>query len=104
MNIIENFKKSLLGIAGKRDFSAFVFTIRGSTFRYGEFVNEVISFLTVASVMYFLILVPMNALIARTRSNPKPVDPTTRKCPECLSEIPIAAQRCAFCTSQVPPP
>lgn len=100
---VEDLITPLLGIIGKKDFSAFAFTVRGSTFRYGEFVNEVVSFLTVVAVVYFLILVPVNALIARTRSDPKPVDPTTRKCPECLSEIPMAAPRCAFCTLLVPP-
>jgi large conductance mechanosensitive channel len=100
---VEDLFTPLLGIIGKKDFSGFAFTIRGSTFRYGEWVNEVVSFLIVAAVVYFLILVPVNALIARNRSDPNPVDPTTRKCPECLSEIPMAARRCACCTSQVAP-
>lgn len=102
-SMVEDLITPLLGIIGKKDFSAFAFAIRGSTFRYGEFVNEVVSFVTIAAVVYFLILVPLNALIARTRSDPKPVDPTTRKCPECLSEIPMTALRCAFCTERVPP-
>lgn len=102
-SMVEDLITPLLGIIGKKDFSAFAFTIRGSRFRYGEFVNEVVSFLIIAAVVYFLILVPVNALIARSRSDPKPVDPTTRKCPECLSEIPMTAPRCAFCTSRVPP-
>ncbi len=100
--MVEDLITPLLGIIGKKDFSASVFTVSGSAFRYGDFVNAVMSFLIIAAVVYFLIVVPVNALIARTRSDPKPVDPTTRKCPECLSEIPLAARRCAHCTSPVP--
>ncbi len=83
------------------DFSALTFTINGSKFLYGEFVNALISFLIIAAAVYFFVVVPINALIARARREP-PADPTTRKCPECLSEIPIGARRCAFCTAQQP--
>ena len=100
-SVVEDLITPLIGIAGKKDFSAFMFTVRGSTFRYGEFVNEVISFVIVAAAVYFLVLRPVNALIARSRGAGKPVDPTTRKCPECLSEVPIVARRCAFCTSDI---
>jgi large conductance mechanosensitive channel len=102
-SVVEDLITPLIGIVGKKDFSAFAFTVRGSTFRYGEFVNEVIAFVIVAAVVYFLVLRPINALIARSRGEAKPVDPTTRKCPECLSEVPIAARRCAFCTSELAP-
>src|ERR1700758_423000 len=78
------------------DFSAFTFTINGSKFLYGEFINALLSFLIIASAVYFFVVLPMNALLARMRKEP-PADPTTKKCPECLSEIPIAARRCAFC-------
>lgn len=100
--MVEGLITPLLGIIGKKDFSSFAFTVRSSTFRYGDVVNAVISFLIIAAVLYFLIVVPVNALIARSRSAPQPVDPTSRKCPECLSEIPLAARRCAHCSSPVP--
>lgn len=82
------------------DFSAFTFTVNGSKFLYGEFVNALISFLIIAAAVYFFVVLPVNALVARAHKEP-PADPTTRKCPECLSEIPIAARRCAFCTSSL---
>jgi len=92
----------IAAIGGQQDFSALDFTINGSTFRYGDFVNKVLTFVTVAAAIFFFVVAPVNALIARARREP-PADPTTRKCPECLSEIPVEAQRCAFCTSQVAP-
>jgi large conductance mechanosensitive channel len=82
------------------NFSALTFTINGSKFLYGDFVNALLSFLIVAAAVYFFVVLPINALIARMKTEP-PADPTTRKCPECLSEIPIGARRCAFCTSPV---
>jgi len=81
-------------IARVPDFSSLVFTINGSKFMYGEFINAFISFFLVAATIYFLVILPMNMLISRT-SKPKPV--TTKKCPECLSEIPIDAKRCSHC-------
>jgi large conductance mechanosensitive channel len=90
----------IAAIAGKPDFSALHFTINKSTFSYGDFINAVITFVLTGAAVFFFIVVPMNAFIARSRKEP-PVDPTTRKCPECLSEIPVDARRCAFCTSQV---
>jgi large conductance mechanosensitive channel len=83
------------------DFSDLSFTLNGSKFLYGEFVNALLSFLIIAAAVYFLVVLPINALIARTRKEPVPADPTTRKCPECLSEIPLEARRCAFCTAEV---
>ena len=80
------------------DFSNLYFAINGSKFMYGNFFNALISFIIVAAVVYFFVVVPLNALIARTHREP-PMDPTTKKCPECLSEIPIDAHKCAFCTS-----
>ncbi|UCH86929.1 MAG: large conductance mechanosensitive channel protein MscL [Dehalococcoidia bacterium] len=90
----------IAAIAGEPDFSALTFEINKSIFRYGHFINAVITFILMAAAVFFFIVVPMNALIARSRKEP-PADPTTRKCPECLSEIPVDARRCAFCTSQV---
>ena len=92
----------IAAIGGKQDFSALDFTINDSTFRYGDFINKVLTFVTIAAAVFFFVVVPINALIARSRREPS-ADPTTRKCPECLSEIPTDARRCAFCTSAVAP-
>jgi large conductance mechanosensitive channel len=83
------------------DFSALKWTLNGSTFLYGEFLNTLISFLLVAAAVYFFVVTPINALVARMRKAPAPADPTTKKCPECLSEIPIDARRCAHCAQPV---
>ena len=82
------------------DFSGLSFTINGSSFMYGNFLNSIIAFLLVAIAVYFFVVTPINTLISKTRKE-KPLDPTTKKCTECLSEIPIEAKRCAFCTSQL---
>jgi large conductance mechanosensitive channel len=89
----------IAAVVGKPDFSAIAFTVNGSQFLVGEFVNAVVSFLLVAAAMYFFVVAPMNAIVARSRRGEPPPDPTTKKCPECLSDVPIAARRCAFCTS-----
>ncbi len=89
----------IAAIVGKPDFSAIVFTINGSQFLIGDFINALVSFLLIAAAIYFFVVVPMNALTARMRRGEAPPDPTTKKCPECLSEVPIAARRCAFCAS-----
>ena len=83
------------------DFSGLKWTLNGSTFAYGDFVNALISFILVAGAVYFFVVTPINALIARTRKDPAPADPTTKKCPECLSEIPIDARRCSHCSEPV---
>jgi len=80
------------------DFSGLSFTINGSSFMYGNFLNAFIAFLIVAFAIYFFVVTPINTLISRTRKE-KPLDPTTKKCPDCLSEIPVEAKRCAYCTS-----
>ncbi len=85
------------------DFSTLTFTINNSLFRYGHFINAVISFLVIAAAVFFFVVKPVNMLIARSRRQP-PADPTTMKCPECLSTIPLEARRCAFCTAQVSRP
>jgi len=90
----------IAAMAGKPDFSALTFEINKSAFMYGDFLNELITFFLTAAAMFFFIVVPMNTLIARSRKEP-PADPTTRKCPECMSEIPVDARRCAFCASEV---
>jgi large conductance mechanosensitive channel len=86
---------------GKPNFAGLSFTINNSRFLYGDFINAVVSFVVVAAVIYFFVLAPFTALIARSHKEP-PADPTTKKCAECLSEIPIDARRCAFCTSPQP--
>ena len=91
----------IAAIGGKPDFSALLFTVNGSKFAIGDFLNAVIGFLMIAAAVYFFVVAPLNALTARMRRGEVAPDPTTKKCPECLSEIPIAARRCAFCTSQV---
>jgi large conductance mechanosensitive channel len=101
-SVITGFVKDLLtpliaAIVKQPDFSTLTFTINGSKFAYGDFINLVLSFLLIAAAVYFFVVLPINSLIARSRREPPP-DPTTRKCAECLSTIPIAARRCAFCT------
>jgi large conductance mechanosensitive channel len=90
----------IAAIGGEPDFSNLSFTINGSEFRYGEFLNALLSFLLIALVVFFLVIKPVNALMNRFSAEP-PVDEETRSCSECLSEIPTAARRCAFCTSEV---
>jgi large conductance mechanosensitive channel len=85
-------------IFGQPDFSSLDFTINDSVFRYGDFLNKLFTFVTVAAAVFFLVVVPVNALMARSRKEPPP-DPTIKKCPECLSDIPTDARRCAFCTA-----
>ena len=92
----------IAAIFGSHDFSGLTFTIHHSRFLYGDFINKVIAFVTVAAAVFFFVVRPVNVLMARRRTEP-PVDETTRKCPECLSEIPVDARRCAFCTSEVAP-
>lgn len=91
----------IAAIGGKPDFSALQFSVNGSKFPIGDFVNALFAFLMIAAAVYFLVVAPMNALMARIHRGEAPPDPTTKKCPECLSEIPIAAKRCAHCTSPV---
>jgi large conductance mechanosensitive channel len=88
----------LAAVVRKPDFSAFSFTINNSKFLYGDFLNAVVSFVIIATAVYYLVVLPINALVSRAHREP-PADPTTKKCPECLSEIPISARRCAHCCS-----
>ena len=87
----------IAALGGKPDFGTLYFTVNNSKFLYGDFFNALIAFLVIAAVIYFFVIVPINALVARSRKEP-PADPTTKKCTECMSEIPIGAKRCAFCT------
>lgn len=87
-------------IAKVPDFSELTFTINGSLFTIGHFLNALISFILIAGAVFFFIVKPMNLLTARSRKGP-PADPTTKKCTECRSEIPLDAKRCAHCTQLV---
>ncbi len=92
----------LAAIAGKQDFSGLTFTINGSEFRYGDFLNALITFVSIAAVVFFFVVKPVNALLSRMKTE-QDVEEKTRTCPECRSSIPESASRCAFCTSQVRP-
>jgi large conductance mechanosensitive channel len=85
----------------KTEFSTLALHIHDTAFPVGEFINALISFVLVAATVYFFVVTPVNALLARVRRAPVPADPTTKKCPECLSEIPIEARRCAYCAQTV---
>jgi large conductance mechanosensitive channel len=87
-------------IFGKPDFNQLTFEINNSVFKYGHFLNTLIAFLIIAWVVFFFVVKPVNALMSLSQRRESP-DPSTRKCPECRSEIPIDARRCAFCTSEV---
>ncbi len=95
------FTPLIAAIVGQPDFSGLTFTINGSRFLYGDVLNAIIAFVTVAAVVYFVVVVPMNRLAARRAKGD--VEVSTRECPECLSEIPKAARRCSFCTMEVVP-
>lgn len=104
-NVVNAFVKDLLtpliaAFGGQPDFSALKFTINQSQFLYGDFLNALISFLLVGTAVYFFVVTPMNAITARMRSE-APAPPAAKSCPECLSEIPLAARRCAHCGQPV---
>ena len=88
-------------VVGKPDFTALAFPIHGTIFPYGVFLTALVDFLLVAAAIYFFVVTPVNALVARMRKDPVPADPTTKTCPECLSEIPIDARRCMHCAQSV---
>ena len=90
----------IAAIGGKPDFSSLAFTINGSRFTYGSFFNALLSFLIIAAVIFFFVVRPLNLLMARLKPEPA-VDHVVRPCPECLSDIPEEAHRCAFCTAEV---
>ena len=90
----------IAAVARVPDFSGMSFTLNGSRFMYGHFINALFSFLLVSFAVFFFVVKPMNILIARSHKEP-PADPTTKKCPECLSEIPLEAKRCAHCGQAV---
>jgi len=99
--LVKDLLTPLIGaIAKVPDFSGLVFTLNGSKFMYGELINAVISFLLVATAVYFFVILPMDKLLNRIKKKEEAVK-NTKKCPECLSEIPIEAKRCAHCTQMV---
>ena len=98
-----NLVTPLLAIPGSEaSFADYDLTVGGARFRYGAFIDDVIAFVIIAAVLFFFVVVPVNKLMARRRTEPD-VESTTRDCPECLSSIPRGAARCAFCTAQVAP-
>jgi large conductance mechanosensitive channel len=105
--VVQAFVKDLVtpliaAVGGKPDFAGLAFTINGSRFLYGDFLNVLLAFLIIAAVVFFFVIKPVNLLMARRRVEPA-TDVATRPCPECLSEIPAPARRCSFCTTQVAP-
>ncbi len=99
--MVEDLITPLIAALGcQPDFSTRAFTINGSVFKYGHFLNSVIAFVTIAAVVFLFAVKPMKALLARADREP-PANPSTKHCPECLSDIPFAARRYAFCTSVV---
>ncbi len=90
----------IAAIAKVPDFSGLMFTLNGSKFMYGHLINAVISFVLVAAAVFFFVVKPINMLIERSHREP-PADPTTKKCKECLSEIPLEAKRCSHCAQPV---
>lgn len=100
--LVKDFLTPLIAaIVGKPDFSAVGFKINGTKFPVGDFINALVSFLLIGAAVYFFVVLPVNTLTARVKRGEAPPDPTSKKCPECLSDIPIAARKCAFCTSTV---
>jgi len=101
--VITAFVKDLVtpliaALGGKPDFSSLYFTINNSRFLYGDFIDVLLAFVVIGAVIYFFVVIPYTALVERSHKEP-PADPTTKKCTECLSEIPKDARRCAFCAS-----
>ena len=102
--IVSDILTPAIGIPGKADFSTLKFTVHGSRFLYGDLINSVISFLSIAASVFFFVVKPINSLTSRAkRGAPEPVAKTTKDCPYCLTPIPLAATRCSACTSTVEP-
>lgn len=100
--VVSSFVKDIItpliaAIGGEPNFSGLSFTIHNSKFLYGDFINALISFIVIAAVVFFFVVKPMNFLINKTKKQPE--EPTIKKCPECLSDIPKDAKKCAYCTS-----
>jgi large conductance mechanosensitive channel len=91
----------IAAIVRKPDFSFLTWTVHGGVIKYGDFLNAVISFLIIAATIYFFVVLPINTLLARFRPHPAAAPPATKPCPECLSDIPLAAKRCSHCAQLV---
>ncbi|HEX4170542.1 MAG TPA: large conductance mechanosensitive channel protein MscL [Bryobacteraceae bacterium] len=89
----------IAAVGGKPDFSRVAFTINKSQFPIGDFINQLISFILIGAAVYFFVVLPMTKLMGRLKHSEPPPAPTTKTCPECLSEVPLAARKCKFCTS-----
>lgn len=101
--LVKDFMTPLIAIIyGKSELSG-SFTLHGSKFLYGDFLNAFVSFLITAATVFFLVVKPLNTLVERARRREQAADPTTRQCPECLSEVPLEAKRCKFCTAALKP-
>jgi large conductance mechanosensitive channel len=100
-SLVNNILTPIIGAIFKSpDFSNWFFIINDSKFMYGEFLNALISFIIIAGAIYFFVVTPINTLISKSKKE-KPLDPTTKKCPKCMSEINIEASKCAFCTADL---
>ena len=100
--LVKDFITPVIGaLGGKPDFSSLYFTVNGSKFLYGEFINALLAFLLIAAAVYFFVVIPVNKLMARYKPSAEEPTPTTT-CPRCLSSIPIGATRCAFCAADLP--
>lgn len=97
-SFVSNLLTPLIAVPGTTDFSALKFTVGGGVFRYGQFLNDLLAFILVAAAVFFFVVKPINALMALHKTEPE-VESTTKNCPECLSNIPTGARRCAFCTA-----
>jgi large conductance mechanosensitive channel len=93
----------IAAMGAKPDFGSLSFRLNKSLFRYGDFFNALLSFVIIAAVVFFLVVLPVNRLVALSQRDKQPPPPSTRECPECLSKIPLKARRCAFCTAEVTP-
>lgn len=102
--LVKDFITPLIAsVQGHHDFSALYFTVHGSRFMYGDFVNTIVSFVSIAAVVFFFVVQPLNKLKSLAINRKTADEPNDRKCPECLSEIPKAASRCKFCTARIAP-
>lgn len=100
--LTKDFITPLIGtVVGKDALATGTFVVRNQTFAYGDFINVVFNFLITAAVIFFVVVQPLNKLVELSNRNKKTEDPTTKKCPECLSEIHIDAKRCKFCTAVI---
>jgi large conductance mechanosensitive channel len=91
----------IAALVGKPDFSAIGFTVNNSRFLVGDFINAIVAFVLVAAAIYYFVVLPLSAITARMQPKTDGA-PVLKECPACLSEIPAAARRCRFCTTDLP--